>query len=522
MTSPRHWTRAAPLLLLAGLLSTAPAAGQPRRPAGDILWSETEVFRGLLRFRGVSPITSDDIGTRHNYEDVIVVILGPSVPGRVDAAGYARRALANGGAVLIAMEDPANLAPYFPAPSASDARVTGEVVVAKDRTTPCYGGKLFCPFVAPTPQPRIALGDLNFVLDDSPHWSLFAGLDRVAVNTSGALAVEKPNRYVETVVARFPQGCLAQRGGLAARDLPADRAFALAGSGNAKNPFRCLVLADPSVFSNQMLLTSAPPQGEQDRSVAATHNLQFADRVVNYLRGPLNRTQCLFIENGTVRNSFDDVNIAALQSPPLPIPPPPNPLDPEVQRKTTDFINRSIADWQANDGPNRAAAGPAPEYHKFTKAVQFLAAITAVLLLIALIRRAWRGRHEPDVPPVPTDTGRVAGSGPPGSLARRREEILQAGDYTDVVRDYLRDLFVSRGLPTSVPESARTMPEVVVRGPGNTTLREYLRILWGVVHGQNPRPVTYTRWKELEPMIDAVRRAAEDGRWRFAESGGTA
>ena len=148
-------------------------------------------------------------------------------------------------------------------------------------------------------------------------------------------------------------------------------------------------------------------------------------------------------------------------------------------------------------------------------------AVTEQLLIALLVRRAWRGRHEPDVPPVPTDTGRVAGTAPPGSLARRREEILQAGDYGGVVREYLRELFASQGLPEAAVQPPR-LPEVRVTGRGNTTLREDLRILWDVAFGPRPRPVTYTRWKELEPTIDAVRRAAAEGRWRFADTGDAA
>ena len=199
----------------------------------------------------------------------------------------------------------------------------------------------------------------------------------------------------------------------------------------------------------------APPPG-----MPPNQNVAFADRVVQWLRGPTERSKCLFIENGVPRTDFDVVRYEALQGmPPLPVPPMPDPLDPELQRKLTDAINRGIANWQDDDRPNQIVAGTD---ERFNRVLRFLAAVAAVVLLVLLVRRAWRGRHEPDVPPVPTDTGRVAGTAPPGSLARRREEILQAGDYGGVVREYLRELFASQGLP-----EAAVQPRQVARGPGH-------------------------------------------------------
>ncbi len=521
MTTSRRRARtaAALLLLVAGLLTaTAPAAGQPPGGPRPVPATGTEFFRGLFRYHKIAPVAPSEIDSRANLRDTIVVVIGSPWPGTWNPQRYAQRALRDGGAVLIAVEDQGSLKLYFPQPSVID--VTGEVVASKRPTADTnYAGDRDCPFVVPSPPPfRIDFANRRVNWDDGPHWQLFAGLDRVAVNRSGAIKAEKRNKYTESVVARFPPECVAYPGG---RDLPADRAFALAGSGTGDDTFRCLVLADPSVFSNQMLRASIPA-GPPDRGQVPAENLLFADRVVQFLRGPNDRSRCLFIENGVPQTSFDDVNIAALQSPSMPIPPPPDPLNPELQRKLTDAVNRWIAGVQDRDAPNRIVAGDPDDDRRFVRAVQFLAALAAVLTLIALVRRAWRGRHEPDVPPVPTDTGRVAASGPPGSLARRREEILHAGDYTEMVREYLRELFAARGMTAPVPGRGSDLHDIVVRGPGGTTLREYLRILWGVAYGPRPRPVTYSRWKELEPMIDAVRRAADEGRWRVAETGGGA
>lgn len=502
----------AAVLALVGLLAL-PSRAQPpaerREPIPTLPATGSEAFRGLFRFHKVEPVRPGGLAEA-DYADLIVVVLGrvrPAAPGAIDPAPYTQRALRNGGAVLIATEEPGSLSRLFP--DQPNVQITGESVLSpEDRGA--YADLPHCPFVVP----RLP-GDFDKLMwqvtAPDPEWGLFLGIDRLATNVPGALRVTSESRHTRGRLAGYPPGSRINRRGRPEPTLPPDRLFAVGGSGRADLPFRSLVLADPSVFSNQMM---APPP-----DMPPNQNVAFADRVVQWLRGPTDRSKCLFIENGIPRTDFDVVRYEALQEmPPLPVPPMPDPLDPELQRKVTDAINRGIANWQDDDRPNEIVAGTDS---RFNRVLRFLASVAAVVLLVLLVRRVWRGRHEPDVPPIPTDTGRVAGTAPPGSLARRREEILQAGDFGGVVREYLQELFASRGLPVGA-DRPHKLPEVVVQGRGNTTLREDLRILWDVAFGPRPRPVTYTRWKELEPMIDAVRRAAAEGRWRFADTGDAA
>jgi hypothetical protein len=298
--------------------------------------------------------------------------------------------------------------------------------------------------------------------------------------------------------------------------------FAVAGAGIGNEPpFRCLVLADPSVFRNQMMVVPG------DGAALGTDNLAFANNVVQFLKGPQERSLCFFVEAGQVRNKFDDVNyqeLATQQIPPVPpvppLPPPPNLLNPGTQRALTDGINRGVARWEDGNGPNRALLGRSGSDRRYADVLRVLAVVAALAVLLWLIRRLWAARQVPEVPPIPKDTGRVAASGEPASLARRKEELLQSGQYADVLREYLQELFASRGLPLPVPKPAGKLPPVEVTGPGANTIRDHLRILWDVAFGPYPRPVSYARWKELEPMLDTVRRAADEGRWRFV--GGSA
>jgi hypothetical protein len=516
MTPPHLVGRAASVpLLLAGLLSLANLAGgqSPRADATIpmVPHKGTELFRGLFRLHGVNPVSAEE-AQKNDFRNLIVVILGHPKHGDVNAELLASEALRQGGAVLIAIEEKSQLKGYFP--QFTDAVVTGETVVARNTTT-AFAQNRYCPFVVPIQPVRLQLENIKLAWDGRPHWELFNGLDRVAVNNAGTIVVTTRPSHISSIVATFPKGCAVEPGG---GDLAADRVFALAGSGRDTETFRCLVMADPSVFSNQMLATSVPGTAQKVQDPLPTQNLLFADRVVRFLRGPNDRTKCLFIESGKVRSTFDDVKFESLHPlPPVPVPPLPDPLDPELQARVTDAINHEIAALQDRDALNRRLTNG----ERYNRTLYFLAAVVACAILAVLLRRAWKARHEPDVLPVPSDTGRMAVSGPPGSLARRREEILQSGSYTDVVREYLQEMFTSHGLPTDLLQPAHRLPAVHVTGPGNTTLREYLRILWGVAFGTHPGPISYARWKELEPMIDAVRRAADEGRWRFADTGDT-
>ena len=184
------------------------------------------------------------------------------------------------------------------------------------------------------------------------------------------------------------------------------------------------------------------------------------------------------------------------------------------------MVNKEVADWQDSDGPNKAILGDADNDRRFIGVLRFLAVLLAILVVLGFLRRSWKARYDADRSPVPTDTGRVAASGLPGSFARRREELLQAGNYTVVVREYLRDLFAERGLPDADTDGWRDMPRVT--GPDAKRLKNDLNVLWNVAYSSTARPVTFSRWKEIEPMLEAVRESALEGRWQFAIPGGSA
>lgn len=509
--------------LLAAVASAALAgvsAGQPPKsdqpaPAPLFPAAGTELFRGLFEYYGIKPLRSPDDATERNARDTIVVVLLKRDEFRdrpfidpTSTATAAHRVLLGGGSVLIATDVPGRAGRYFPPEAATEVEVGNPVYSPR----PVLDDDPRRLFVTPRYPSAIQLGVWG--ANNRPkgtEWSLFEGRGRVAVSEGATLRVTGASRYVEHSLAGFPEG---SRLGWAAGPL-LDRtrySFAVGGSGvmPGEPAFRSLLIGDPDVFSNA-LIAAADKDGRPK-----TDNLAFANAVVQWLRGPEDapRTQCLFLDGGRVVTKFDDVRYIP-STPPLPPIPVPDLTSPETQRKLADAANAFLAEKEDADAFNGALAG---SDRRYVQTARILAVAAAVAALLFVLLRAARGRHKPDLPPVPTDTGRVAGAAPVGSVARRREEALQSGDYGEYVREYLRDLFAARGLPPDGP-TPKDLPAVTAAGPDAKAVKAHLRILWEVAYGPAAKPIPYSRWKELEPMIDAVRRAADDGRWQFTGGG---
>ena len=88
-----------------------------------------------------------------------------------------------------------------------------------------------------------------------------------------------------------------------------------------------------------------------------------------------------------------------------------------------------------------------------------------------------------------------------------------------LLREYLRELFLSRGLVLPEGDPPRKLPAVEATGMYSQELRSHLKVLWTVAFEPKPKPIGYARWKELEAMIDAVKRTAENDEWRFVPGG---
>lgn len=467
MTAPRPWLIAAALLLA--------APGGPVRAAEPGNYSPTgyELFQGLLAYHEVVP-------ARGALPAIVVVFNPPDASG--SAAATCRQVLEAGGSVLLAADRPTDWTPYFP-PRTSSAQTTNSAPLNYSASRN-WARQPRCPLAeGRTPTPRDTI-DIALNRAQLGEWGLFAGLT-VATNAPATVVVTRPGPYLARRLAEFPPRTID---GNTDRLLPPESLLAVGGSGPGPDGFRVLLMADPSVFSNQML-TAVDGRRPAD-------NGQFANNVVTWLTADGTRKTCLFVADGNPVTRFDQVKYAAVPE----VTPPPidiDPLDPKLQKSLTDFGNQAVDRLQTNDVPNKQIVGDSDlNGLMFGRAARRLAAAAGVFGLVLLATAAWRTRHRPanrtpDTPAAPAGV-----------------------DYTGPVTTYLIDLFAAAG---RMPTAGRP-PRLA--GPAAGTLGPDIRILWEVAAGTDARPVTAERWRELRPLIEAVEGGHRAGRWRFRDTQG--
>jgi hypothetical protein len=480
-------TKPAALLALTALVMSGPVAAQQQKPiALPPNNEETQLFRGLFHFHKIEPEAREKLGRGYDYSKLIVVVYGD--PRDVEIAKFCRSTLVNGGAVLIAADTPVQLSSFFPA--GGQVQITGARVWGNDAQW--VDGRYSARPVA-TPLPATGT-------------SPFSGVDRVATyESSYLLSTKPPVDFKLTPVAAFTPGVdvtlndVEQRG-VGLFPLP----FALATTDDDE-ALRCMVLADPDVFGNRMIYTSG-------REQLPTDNLKFANNTVQWLKGE-GRTRCLFIENGVVQDRFDEFEYTAIPTGPQ-LPPPPIPnidlLDPDTQQKVAEFVNKGVGDAQQRDLLNRGLTS------FFGSRAIMYAALATLLAFVAYFlfrRRAVFGGFRRTFRPIPRDSAMLGPDVPVGSLGHRRLELLRSADYGPVVRPVVRQLFQDRGMPAEYTGDKLPPVDIDVRHP--QFLRDSIRTLWAEV--RSAAPITFGRWKQLEPLLAAVRAAAEDDRWRFAD-----
>lgn len=471
------------LLLLAG-----PAVAQKPPPQLPPNTAETQLFRGLFHFHKIEPESVANLQRGgYDYSKLIVVVLGNST-NNPTIAEHCRNTLANGGAVLVAADSSVNLAACFPRRGA--LRVAG--LPARNFNPDVLDqGYASRPLVGPTA---------------TAGTSPWAGVRRVATDGPSHLspmgANDRPAGLGLQLAAVLPDDTEISLGGQPIKldDVP----FAYATADDTL-PVKFMVLADPDVFGNRMIYTSG-------REENPTDNLKFANSTVQWLKGTQGRTRCLFIENGNVKDIFDEFEFSSIPvGPDLPPPPIPNIdlMNPDTQRRLGTMVNTAVDEVQRRDMVNRGIGG-SPERRWVVIAV--LATLLAFLAYAVVRWRAVTGWFRRTFRPLPRDPAMLGPDVAVGSVGHRRLELLRTADYGPVLREYVRRLFQDRGLPAEYTASKLPHADIAVRNP--KFLREALAGLWAVVNSS--APVSYGRWRQLEPLLAAVRAAADDDKWRFA------
>lgn len=329
----------------------------------------------------------------------------------------------------------------------------------------CYQGLKECPLVQP-------LGDSE----------LFAFLQHpVATNLPGFLRVRgSPNGFRLTEYARLPLGCRAQHG-----DVWDDTRLTFA-AGRTWGKGRVLVLADHSVFINNMMLQSD------------TGNVDFTYNCLRWLRSGQaeRRSRALLIEDGQIVHKFEV---------PVRIPPP---SLPEIEDPVA-LADKLIAGLEDEDMHNRVLL----DLIGHDQLLKWLAiAGTIALAFIGMLRvgRA-RHRHEATAPLLAPTMQRMAPVRV--GLAERYRALLAEGNLWEPARALARDFFeMALGTPDPAKPPAFQANESWLT---RRALQKQVLLLWHLAHGP-PVRFTPTEFTRIAAQVDEMRAALADGTLRFA------
>jgi hypothetical protein len=510
--TPEPARRAAALAV--AMLFAAAAAGQdPPAPApvGPFPADGTELFRGLFVVEGIGAVGSAEAAEVADPRGLILVLNGRPMAD-LRFVDLAVRMVQTGGAVVVLAEEAADLSRFVPS---TDTRlsVTGRKAYCGDPAR-CLDGNGWMPF----PDPYIGKGGFG------AEAALIDGLTRIATNVPSHLVVRRrlgPGDIRGLAIFPDPATRSGGPGGfpLARRSFEAagggggmvddDRLFAVAASGPRESNGKLLVLSDPSIFVNEMMARGA---------TGAVDNLTFAVRVVRWLKTTDHgvRGRCLFVDHGAVLGSFAEAGFSPRPAPaPAPVPVL-DPLSPKFQSALADAGDKAVERLENNGWFDKVLTGGAGDDRRFAGVLRALAGLAAAAGAWWVVTRVRAARLGDDTPAPPRGSGTTTAV---GSLAQRQADLLKSGDVAGPVREVVAGLFAAQGLtgPASGPA-----PAIETSGPDADGLARRVRELWDRVLGPAGTPVTAARWKELEPMLDEVYRAADAGRWRVAPQGGSA
>lgn len=485
------------LALAALLLWPAVASAQPAQQPVSISAEGTDLFRALLSHAKIKPVKRNEAFNLGPGDDVIVIAFGPPTAHNIDffnPADEAKKASNRGGAGFVASDTPALLgSAWRQDPQTGWREYRCDILAAR---VECGDANATlrefedCPFVVPLTRNE----NRDAPPDDSPAARVFKGLTRVATNEPSMIIASGYTGEFSHPLAAFPRGSTWTDQFDRTFRLPPNAAFAVGSAGTGVNRSgRYLAFADHSLFTNQMMI-------EQD-----TQNLELAYRVVEFLRGPDQRSRCLFIENGRVVETFDDLQKAFAQSKPKP--PLPNIDMDKIQQKLVDMGNTLIDRVQTNDVPNRTLL----RAFGLPSIIRFVLIVLAIYATWYLLRRTFSARKPIDVPAPPAVAG--VPTGPPGVFDRRQKELLRRDNLYEPVRDLVREFFASVGVHGEPgPKPPKLVISDAVRKP--ESLKLAIKDFWKVAYGE-PQDVTVNRWRELEPYFERLKQAHADGKWHF-------
>lgn len=462
------------LLALAVILGGSVAIAQDEPPADTKkdrqkeLLEGTHVLRRILYDHGFVAL-KEIAELEEKADETLLVVLGDlrplaEVPDGLET--FVRR----GGAVLAASDRRADEAARVALASVGGCQVDGDKFITRDQQMMYKGMYKECPRVVPRPNAVPALFvDANL----------------------GTEVVVYTNRPSQLLVGGLPPGEVRRLA-----SLPGGRPFAVGGN---LGDGRVLVLADHSVFINQMMLPTD------------TNNVEFSGNAVRWLQGERpdgkpQRKWVLFIEEGTVRERLD-IPLRSVQIPPEEV------LNLLFARRNEllveaegvvarmeddDFFNTKLVNglYTAGITPDRLVAVGLP-------------LLTLVVLLVVAYRLGigTRFRHDTSVPLLTTALGTNLPADP--LVEQRQEALLRGRNAAEPAAALVGRWFGRLGVETAAE------PAFTAAGGWWARRRRVARLrqLWKLARGEGGGRVTPAGLWALQRELDELAAAHGRGEW---------
>jgi hypothetical protein len=463
--------------VLAGLVLSVVAVAAPPRAVAQTsrppFGEGTHAFRRILHDLEMEPL--DSVRAVRDPPHTLLVVLGETdvldqLPGGL------RGFLARGGAALVATDRqvPVHrlLNPFGVTVNGTQVRLESGGLLSPVR----YRDFDECPLLQPV---RGASPDLLGL--HVPGVPAGVPLGRVvATNRPSYLTVYPKLPGSLQVLATLPPGC--RRAGVNGLDsmslgLPP---FAVGGT---VGPGRLLVLADHSLFINDMML-------QPD-----TDNVDFTYNCLDWLTaGKPKGTHVLFVEEGDVQTAFD----IPLKEVPLPLPP----LDSLVP-----LADDVIQQMEAQNAFNEVLLDLVPFEQLWVALVVLLSGLLAVYGLYRLLRA--RHRVDPAAPLLDRLLAAVPAAG--SVMEQRHRALLGRGNLWEPARALARQCFAVAGIAGT--DGRPAPPHVRVTGSWwqQRTLGRLVRRLWHLAYASRPVPVSPQEFARLPAEVEEVRAALASG-----------
>jgi hypothetical protein len=303
------------------------------------------------------------------------------------------------------------------------------------------------------------------------------GLQRVACNCPSYLQVRNPQLRT---IAEYAEDRVVVEPEFGRRRFPGSLIFAAAGDWDKG---RLLVLADESVFNNEMMM-----QEDNDNFALAYQSLQ-------WLNDAGRRNRAYFVDNRRTATDFLGV-LAELSKPP----PPP-----------LEILNRMVAGMENDNFFNRFVLGPSRDMWPIWRGVTLgLALVVMGWGLFKLSRLRLPAAGEASAMPPPSASA-------VGLIDQRHQTMVAAGNLYEGARDLCRQSFRSLGVapgPTA-QDGPRLppLPGMVAHGTyrENRNLHQIVARAWALAYG-DPRRISAHQFAIVVRQLDELKNAVREHR----------